>query len=261
MKGGKAKPWKAEIRVARDGKSTPRTIAYFAREEDAARAYDRVRIAKLGPAGAGVKSNFPMEEYRAEWARLMALGADGALASERAHAAAERPNAMHKASRFRGVTRVKAAKARPWEAQITVTEDGKRRNIRIARFAREEDAARTFDRVNIAKLGHAEAKLNFSVADYRAEWGQLEALGVDGAVAREKQKANTTAAVPGGPGGPGGQDPGPGLLRSVARHSVSWDSWCLGGGQTEGGGPGGGATGDFSTYIAGSPDPTGPRHP
>ena len=83
MKGGKAKPWKAEIRVARDGKSTPRTIAYFAREEDAARAYDRVRIAKLGPGGAGVKSNFPMEEYRAEWARLMALGADGALASER----------------------------------------------------------------------------------------------------------------------------------------------------------------------------------
>ena len=119
---------------------------------------------------------------------------------------------------------MKAAKARPWEAQITVTEDGKRRNIRIARFAREEDAARTFDRVNIAKLGHAEAKLNFSVADYRAEWGQLEALGVDGAVAREKQKANTTVAVPGGPGGPGGQGPGPGLLRSVARRSVSWDS-------------------------------------
>jgi len=28
-----------------------------------------------------------------------------------------------------------------------------------------------------------EAKTNFPVAEYRAEWGQLEALGVDGVVA------------------------------------------------------------------------------
>ena len=55
--------------------------------------------------------------------------------------------------------------------------------------AREEDAARAYDRVNIAKLGHAKAKTNFSVAEYRAEWGQLEALGVDGAVALVRKQA------------------------------------------------------------------------
>ena len=81
MKRLQAKPWHAEIRVARDGKSTPRTIANFAREEDAARAYDRVSIAKLGHAEA--KTNFPAAEYRAEWAELEALGVDGAVARER----------------------------------------------------------------------------------------------------------------------------------------------------------------------------------
>ena len=53
----------------------------------------------------------------------------------------------------------------------------------IGYFAREEDAARAFDRVSIAKLGHAEAPTNFPVAEYRAEWAELEALGVDGVVA------------------------------------------------------------------------------
>ena len=54
--------------------------------------------------------------------------------------------------------------------------------------AREEDAARAYDRVNIAKLGHAKAKTNFPVVKYRAEWVQLEALRVEGAVARERQQ-------------------------------------------------------------------------
>ena len=84
----------------------------------------------------------------------------------------------------------KKAKAKPWKAQIVVTEDGKSRLINIACFAREEDAARAYDRVSIAKLGHAEAATNFPVVEYRAEWGQLEALGVDGAVACERQAAN-----------------------------------------------------------------------
>ena len=90
------------------------------------------------------------------------------------------------ASRFRGVTKEKS-KIKPWRAQIYVTVDGKRRQIHIGNFAREEDAARAFDRVNIAKLGHAKAKTNFPVAEYQEEWGQLEALGVEGAVARERR--------------------------------------------------------------------------
>ena len=129
-----------------------------------------------------------MAEYRAEWAELKALGVDGATALMREHAAAERQDLMNMASRFRGVSKDKRKKAKPWTAQIKVTEDGKQRSIHIANFAREEDAARAYDRVSIAKLGLAEAETNFNVEQYQAEWAELEALGVDGAVAREKQR-------------------------------------------------------------------------
>ena len=104
----------------------------------------------------------------------------------REHAAAERPE---KASRFRGVTKEEKSKIKPWKAQISVTEDGKNRQIHIGSFSREEDAARAFDRVSIAKLGHAKAETNFPVVKYRAEWVQLEALGVGAAVAQERRRA------------------------------------------------------------------------
>ena len=103
--------------------------------------------------------------------------------------AGRQPKRIWGASRFRGVYKDKRARTRPWTANVGVTEDGKHRIIHIATFAREEDAARAFDRVNIAKLGHAEAKTNFPAAEYRAEWAELEALGVDGAVARERRRA------------------------------------------------------------------------
>ena len=100
--------------------------------------------------------------------QLEALGVEGAAALMRDHAAAERPDVMNMASRFRGVTKAHGGKgAKPWAAQIWVTEDGKRRRIHIGYFAREEDAARAYDRVSIAKLGHADAKTNFLVAEYR----------------------------------------------------------------------------------------------
>ena len=53
---------------------------------------------------------------------LEALGLDGAVAFMREHAAAERPEAMNKVSRFRGVTKEKRRKTKPWSAQIRVTE-------------------------------------------------------------------------------------------------------------------------------------------
>ena len=113
----------------------------------------------------------------------------------REHAAAERQDVMNMASRFRGVSKANGGKGpKPWKAKITVTEADKHRNISIAYFVREEDAARAFDRVSIAKLGHAEAKTNFPVAEYQEEWAQLEALGVDTAVAREKQRAKRLEA-------------------------------------------------------------------
>ena len=110
--------------------------------------------------------------------------AEGAELAERI-AEYEAARVAEKASRFRGVTKMKGRKAKPWAAKIGVTVDGKPRVINIGTFAREEDAARSFDRVKIAKVGHAQAETNFPVADYREEWAQLEALGVDGAVARE----------------------------------------------------------------------------
>ena len=95
---------------------------------------------------------------------------------------------MNKTSRFRGVTKVNGGKgAKPWAAQIKVTENGEKRRITIGYFAREEDAARAYDRVSIAKLGHGKATTNSPVAEYRAEWAQLEALGVDAAVAAVRE--------------------------------------------------------------------------
>ena len=100
-----------------------------------------------------------------------------------------------KKSRFQGVKKANGGKGpKPWVAGITVTEDGKRRQIHIATFAREEDAARAFDRVSIARLGHAKAKTNFPAAEYRAEWAELEALRMDVAVARERQRARDAGA-------------------------------------------------------------------
>ena len=105
------------------------------------------------------------------------------------HATAEWSDVLNMASRFRGVTKVKRVKAKPWAAQIQVTEDGKSRRIHIGTFAREEDAARAYDCASIAKLGPAEAKTNFPATEYQAEWTELEGLGVDGAVARVRQRA------------------------------------------------------------------------
>ena len=186
-RGKGAKPWVAHIKVTEDGKHRQIHIAHFAREEDAARAFDRVCIAKLGHAEA--ETNFPAAKYRAEWAELEELGVDRAAALMWEHAAAVRRGPVNKTSRFRGVTKLKRMKAKPWKAQISLTMDGKTRVISIALFGREEDAARAYDRVNIARLGHAEAETNFPAAEYRAEWAELEALGVEGAVARERRRA------------------------------------------------------------------------
>ena len=98
-------------------------------------------------------------------------------------------NAGRGVSRFRGVGKITGRKAKPWKAQIQVTEDGKSRQIHIGTFVQEEDAARARDRVSIACCGHAEAKTNFPVGEYRAEWAELEAMGVDGAALRERQRA------------------------------------------------------------------------
>ena len=175
----------AKINVTEDGKGRRIHIGSFAREEDAARAFDRVSIARLGHAKA--PTNFPVAQYREEWAELEALGVGGAAELMKGHAAAERQDVMDKASQFRGVSKANGGKGpKPWRAQIKVTEDGKHRQINIGTFAREEDAARAFDRVNIARLGHAQAKTNFPVAQYREEWAELEALGVGAAAAREK---------------------------------------------------------------------------
>ena len=107
----------------------------------------------------------------------------------RAHGGAELADVRNVATRCQGGNKREGANCKPCVADIKVAENGKPRKISVASFAREEDAARAWDRVNIAKLGHAKAKTNFPVAEYRAEWAELEARGVDGAVACERQRA------------------------------------------------------------------------
>ena len=125
--------------------------------------------------------------------QLEALGVDAAAALMREHAAAERPEAMNKASRFRGVSKANGGKGpKPWTSRISVTEGGKRRLVHFGTFAREEDAARAYDRVSIAARGHAEARTNLPASEYRAEWAELEALGVDGAAALVREQAACT---------------------------------------------------------------------
>ena len=122
-------------------------------------------------------------------------GEEGAGPSRRGGAGGPQPPGRggRGVSRFRGVYKDKRAKAKPWSAKIQVTVDGKHRQMKIAAFAREVDAARAYDRVNIAKLGHAKAKTTFSVAEYRAQWAELQALGVDGAAARERRQSKQLA--------------------------------------------------------------------
>ena len=139
--------------------------------------------AAAGPAAGGTKRRRVKREREEEGGHAEA-GPSG-----RGAGGHEAGTAGRGASKFWGVSHLKGRKAKPCIAQISVTKDGKRRRIHIATFAREEDAARAYDRVSIAKLGHAEAKTNFPVAEYRAEWAELEALGVDGAAARERRRA------------------------------------------------------------------------
>jgi len=58
-----------------------------------------------------------------------------------------------KAARFRGGSRFEGRKTEPWKAGIDVTADSEGGHFNVGCFAREEDAARAWDRVNIAKLG------------------------------------------------------------------------------------------------------------
>ena len=60
----------------------------------------RPRQHRLGVA----ETNFPVADYRAEWAELEALGVNGAVALMQEHAAAEQQEVMNKASRFRGAS-------------------------------------------------------------------------------------------------------------------------------------------------------------
>ena len=93
--------------------------------------------------------------------------------------------------KYKGVSRDKRRQAKPWGAYIHVTKDGKRnRKIGIAHFAKEEDAARAYDRVSIAKHGHAKAPTNFPITEYRDEWTELETQGVDEVVACERRRAH-----------------------------------------------------------------------
>ena len=133
-------------------------------------------------------------------------GGPGAQAAGRATPGGGKPAAKtaapqragNRRSRFLGVG-VDDRKEKRWAAQVYHSQGGKKRKQHIAMFAREEDAARAYDRVSIAFLGHAKAQTNFPVEEYRAEWAELEALGLGGAVALERERERAAGGKDGGP--------------------------------------------------------------
>ena len=105
----KRRRWKTRIWLSGEGITH---LGSFPGEVEAARAYDRVAIAHLGPHQA--QTNFPAEEYASEWAELQGLPVREAivLVKQRARADKQRVRALREAAQrgARGGGRVTEAK-------------------------------------------------------------------------------------------------------------------------------------------------------
>lgn len=145
------------------------SVGYFDTEDAAARAYDRAAISLLGRDSANIVTNHPMEEYANEdLPNLVGKGRDVvklALRSERGKRKLPRGrNAAGKSrtSQYQGVCA--SNRRNQWQARILL--DGKM--VHLGYFAAEDQAARVFDRVNLALHG-ARATTNFDAASYSQE--------------------------------------------------------------------------------------------
>jgi len=141
-KCSKSKPWQVQIWI--DGKY--KYFGYHATEEEAARAND------AEGARHGRELNFPEE-----WKNVEDIEAKyEALSYKKGKC-----KASSSSSKYRGVSRHKGSKSKPWEAQIYI--DGKREYLGY--YATEEEAARAHDAEG-ARLGQ---ELNFP-----EEWKDVE---------------------------------------------------------------------------------------
>lgn len=169
--------------VANLGKSGV-SVGYFDTEDAAARAYDRAAISLLGRDSANIVTNHPLEEYAGEdLPNLVGKARDVvklALRSERGKHKASRTRAGSKGrtSQYQGV----CASNRRNQWQTRVLMDGKM--VHLGYFATEDEAARVFDRVNLALHGK-DANTNFDATTY----GQEEVAALRGLSREELQRA------------------------------------------------------------------------
>ena len=173
-----SRKWKARFRH----NSTQTSLGYFAAEEDAARAWDRMAVwchlrvlVKKGPRGKAVGSfteelNFAYADYKGELGELGSMTHDElVLRLRRAGKGTHTPAS----SEFRGVCWVRDR--RRWQADFK--QNGQ--TTKLGNFVTEDGAARAYDRVmvwfKLHKVRHkGGTKLNFDYAEYE---GELEELG------------------------------------------------------------------------------------
>jgi 5-hydroxyisourate hydrolase-like protein (transthyretin family) len=164
--------WMSEITI--DNKST--YLGRFDKEEEAARAYDRVSIwCKIHgkTKHGGYVLNFDSSDYAGEEAALTAIDTMEAMVKKIREDAARACCATASASStFRGVSLEK--KSGRWVSQITI--DNK--NTRLGTFDEEDEAARAYDRFSIWCKTHGTIKtgsfkLNFDSNNYADEEEEL----------------------------------------------------------------------------------------
>jgi hypothetical protein len=146
--------WAARLQLKRATVENGGRLGFWASEEEAAMAYDRAALYYRDRFGAAVELNYPDR-------KLVSASAEQLwLESERERKAAT-------TSRFRGVT-WDASKS-VWIAQIRGP--GLTRQRKLGTFAREEDAARAYDRASIELRGD-DARLNFDPETAEVAGGQ-----------------------------------------------------------------------------------------
>jgi hypothetical protein len=153
--------WKAQCAIG--GKTT--SLGYFDSEEEAARAWDRMRLWSCkadGKRKEEVQLNFPLSEYSAaEVTALQGLTQEEII--EKLRRTEER--VASQASKYRGVYLIKSTGR--WQAQYWI--GGKHSSL--GTFGSEEEAARAWDRMRLWSCKadgkkKEEVQLNLPLSDY-----------------------------------------------------------------------------------------------
>jgi hypothetical protein len=157
--------WEARCKIG--GKQM--TLGYFGSEEEAARAYDRMRLWSCkadGKQKEDLKLNFPLSEYSDD--EVTALqGCTQEEMVKKLRRAGQEERVATQSSKYRGVSLHK--RTGRWEAKCTI--DGKQ--TFLGSHSSEEEAARAWDRWKLwsckadgKKKEEVEEELNLPLSDY-----------------------------------------------------------------------------------------------